>query len=131
MVLLYVLVLLLLGGATLLVQRRARNLERRYTRSAAEADTLLRKTATKGGNSSRPDPYRAAKEHLELGLLVQKRDAIEAFFESVKGGFDSTWDINIGGTTYDHMVFETDVLADREADAELHTLTLPCRQVRS
>ena len=64
-------------------------------------------------------------------ISASDRDAIEAFFESVKGGFDSTWDITIGGTTHEHMVFETDVLADREADAELHTLTLPCRQVRS
>jgi hypothetical protein len=88
MVLLYVLVLLLLGGATLLVQRRARKLEKRYTRAAAQADKLLRKTVTKGGNTSRPDPYRAAKEHLELGLLVQKRDAIEERYTAWQGRAD-------------------------------------------
>ena len=55
--------------------------------------------------------------------------ALRTFFDSVKGGFDSTWDITLGGVTYDNMTFETDVFEARETEPGIYALSLPCRQI--
>jgi hypothetical protein len=78
MILVYLLVLLLLGGVSLWFRRRAKRLEKKFMRTASQADTLLRQNSLRGGTTNRPDPYQAARKQLELGLIVQKRDAIEA-----------------------------------------------------
>lgn len=60
------------------------------------------------------------------------RDSLQTFFDSVKGGFDKTWDITVGGVLYENMVFETDAFVDREGDTpESWSITLPCRQVKA
>jgi hypothetical protein len=78
MILLYTALLLLLGLASYLIGRRVAFLERKYSRAAVEADRFLRGPIPKEGNSSRPDPYQHAKRQYLLGILVQKRDRLEA-----------------------------------------------------
>ncbi len=78
MLFLYTLVLLLLGVVKFLIDRRAASLERKFARAAREADGLLKAPLVKEGNSSKGDPFQAAKRQYQLGLLVQKRDRLEA-----------------------------------------------------
>jgi hypothetical protein len=52
------------------------------------------------------------------------------FFRTTKGMVDTTWDIQIGGTTYFHMMFDTDRLEVSETRPERYTVRLPCRQWR-
>ena len=63
---------------------------------------------------------------------IQKadRDTLEAFFETMKGGFDHTWDITLGGATYQNMVFDSDVFSCRESSPEYWSIALTCHQVR-
>jgi hypothetical protein len=78
MILLYTALLFVLAVACFLVKRRAAALERKYTRAAVEAEHLAKQTPFKEGNSSRYDPCQYAKRQYQLGLLVQKRDRVEA-----------------------------------------------------
>ena len=77
MLILYTLLLLLLGLAVFLVERRARSLERKYTRVAVESSRLAHEPF-RPGNSNRGDPYQFAKRQYQLGLLTEKRDKLEA-----------------------------------------------------
>src|SRR5262249_19871816 len=70
-------VLFLLATPAFVFRRRARSLEKKYQRVAAESDKLARSPLLKEGNSCRPDPYQTAKRQLQLGLLVQRRDRLE------------------------------------------------------
>jgi len=96
MILLYTLLLFVLVAAKFLINRRVAQLEKKYIRTADEADHLLaeglprdgvrfepltvagvavqKKTAVK---EARPDPAQSAKRQFQLGLLVQKRDRLE------------------------------------------------------
>ena len=58
------------------------------------------------------------------------KDTITAFFDSVKGAFDATWTLPIGGVDYDYCVFETDTIQITEAQPEHFNITLALRQVR-
>src|SRR5260370_9496068 len=78
MILIYSSVLLVLGVVKFLIVRHAKALEKKYVRVAKEADTLLKQPSHREGNSSRIDPYVAAKRQYLLGLLAQKRDRVEA-----------------------------------------------------
>jgi hypothetical protein len=78
MILLYTTLIFVLGVATFLIGRRVKSLEKKYARVAKETDGLSKQTAYKDGNSNRLDPCVAAKRQYMLGLLVQKRDRVEA-----------------------------------------------------
>jgi hypothetical protein len=77
MILLYTLLLCALGVALFLVDRKVRSLERKYTRVALEANRLAQEPAHRPGNSNRLDPFLIAKRQYQLGVLAQKRDALE------------------------------------------------------
>lgn len=77
MILLYTLLLVFLGALKLVLDRRVASLERKYSRTAREADNLVREPLYKGGNSNRPDPAQIAKRQYLLGRLVQKRERLE------------------------------------------------------
>lgn len=64
------------------------------------------------------------------GIRKADKDSLQTFFDTVKGGFDHTWDITVSGDLYENMVFETDSFSCRETGPEHWTLSLPCRQVR-
>jgi hypothetical protein len=79
MIFLYSFVLLTLGLAKAVAAWRAGALERRYAKAALAAEKLLRAADAKAGNGRGPaDPAAAAKRQYLLGVLVQKRDALEA-----------------------------------------------------
>jgi hypothetical protein len=78
MILLYSSLVLVLGVIKFLIGRRVKSLEKKYVRVAKEADSLLKQPHYREGNSSRVDPYVAAKRQYMLGLLAQKRDRVEA-----------------------------------------------------
>lgn len=63
---------------------------------------------------------------------VSKTDmlTIRSFFDTMKGGFDHTWDISIGGTVYSNMTFENDEMAAQERPGGAYSFSLPCRQVK-
>jgi hypothetical protein len=71
-------ILLLLNGVKFLFARRATGLERKYARLAKEVNGTLRDALFKEGNSTRHDPCQAAKRHYRLGLLVERKDRLEA-----------------------------------------------------
>jgi hypothetical protein len=90
MIFLYTTLAVLLATAHFLIKRRAAALEKKYARVAKEADTLLRQPSLREGNSSRTDPYQAAKRQYQLGLLAQKRDRVEAKYTAWQGVAERT-----------------------------------------
>ena len=78
MIVLYALGLALLGVATFITGRRARNLERKYVAAAKDAERLSHDLTMRGGNRGQVDPCASARKTYELGRLVQKRDQLEA-----------------------------------------------------
>ena len=85
MIFLYTFLLLLLAAAKLLIDRRAAYLERKFARAAKAADNVTRELTLRGGNYSKPDLGEAAKRYYLLGLLVQKRDRLEAKYDAWEG----------------------------------------------
>lgn len=81
MILLYTSLLLVLGVAAFLIQRRAARLGRKYVLAAAEADKLLQQSFLKQGNAGRCDPFLNAKRQYLLGEVVDKRDQLEARYD--------------------------------------------------
>jgi hypothetical protein len=76
MVILYTSLLALLATVGFLIRRRARTLEKKYTRVLKEANSLLH-GPHKEGNSSRTDPYQSAKRTYQLGQLAQRKEQLE------------------------------------------------------
>ena len=74
MILLYTFVLLLLGALHLLVSRRAKSLEKKFSRLSLAASKLA--NTPRPGNS-RHDACAAAKQQYELGRLILRRDRLE------------------------------------------------------
>ena len=75
----------------------------------------------------------AALERFTLAytdLSAADRDTLQTFFDSVKGTYDSTWDITIGGDTYSYCCFEDDAPQWQERTAESWDVTFKIRQVR-
>jgi hypothetical protein len=64
------------------MDRRVARLERRYASAAQKAANLARELPYKSGQNSQLDPCRIAKRHYLLGLLVQKRDQLEARYHA-------------------------------------------------
>lgn len=56
--------------------------------------------------------------------------AIVSFFEGRKGSFDATWDITIGGTTYEYLAFDSDELACTESTDGLWSIRVTAVQTR-
>jgi len=77
MIVLYTVLLLLLGLAKFLVDRRARGLERRYSKLAIEANRLASEAQCKPANGNRADLFLSAKRHYRLGQVAEKRDRLE------------------------------------------------------
>ncbi len=77
MIVLYLFALIALAVLHALVRFRVSRLEKRFARTAAEADSLLKASQSRGGNN-RPDPYQSVKQQYELALLALKRDHSEA-----------------------------------------------------
>ena len=78
MIFLYSALVFVLVLVRFLVRHRSAALELNYSKVAREADEVFRRSSFKDGNSNRQDPYLAAKKQLQLGLLAQKRDRVEA-----------------------------------------------------
>ncbi len=78
MILFYMLMVLALGSLQSLVKRRAGALGRRHVATATAVQEKLREAAQKPGNGGRADPCQAAVQQIQLALLVQKRDHVEA-----------------------------------------------------
>ena len=78
MIVVYLSVLGLLAVSQVLLRWRAAGLERRYLKLAAQADALVKQTATRGGNTNKPDPAASAKQVYELARMALKRDRVEA-----------------------------------------------------
>jgi hypothetical protein len=78
MIVLYTLLLLVLGITRFMVSRRARSLERRYSKVAAEANRLANEAQYRPGNSNRADLFTSAKRQYRLGQVAEKRDRLEA-----------------------------------------------------
>ncbi|HEY1378069.1 MAG TPA: hypothetical protein VGF55_14810 [Gemmataceae bacterium] len=87
MVLLYTVVLTLLGTAWAVAAWRAGRFERRYAKAALIADKALKAPDPKPGNG-RQDLAATAKRYYHLGLLVQKRDALEENYNAWQGRAD-------------------------------------------
>jgi hypothetical protein len=79
MILIYTFVLIVLGVIGFLINRRVVALEKKYTKTAGEAEkVLLKQTMLRQGNSnSKLDTAESAKRQFQLGQLVQKRDFLE------------------------------------------------------
>jgi hypothetical protein len=78
MILLYSSLILVLGLAKFLIDRRVASLEKKYIRVAKDADALVKQSTFRDGNNSRIDPYVTAKRQYQIGVLAQKRDRVEA-----------------------------------------------------
>jgi hypothetical protein len=77
MILLYTLLLFVLGSIKLVVGRRAARLGRNYSVLVEAVQKRLRELNTRPGNG-KADVCQTARAQYELGLLVQKRDRVEA-----------------------------------------------------
>ena len=77
MILLYTVVLLVLGLAHWMVERRASALGRAYAALAEKVLKLIQGAPRKAGNGGY-DPCAVAKQQFELGRLVTQRDRAEA-----------------------------------------------------
>jgi hypothetical protein len=82
MMLLFNLTLLVLSCVQKLFACRAARLERKFARLAHEVNSLARDRVFKEGNSTRFDPFQAAKRQYLLGALVQKQDRLEAKYDT-------------------------------------------------
>jgi hypothetical protein len=82
MILLYALALLVLGCGAFVTGRRARSIERKFVRAAAQADKLAKEMSYRGGTNNLPDQFAAARRQFELGRLVQARDRLEEKYDA-------------------------------------------------
>ncbi len=78
MIVIYTALLFVLSVILFLVKRRVARLEKKLSRATAEAKEALRLPLAKEGNSNKTDPYETARRQYLLGVLVQKRDRVEA-----------------------------------------------------
>lgn len=78
MIILYLSLLFALIATRWVMLTRARALEKKYSRIAAQAKMMSHRPQHKAGNSSKPrDHYQVARQQYELGQLVAKRDRVE------------------------------------------------------
>jgi len=55
---------------------------------------------------------------------------VEEFFRSMKGRYDTTWDVTVGGTLYSNMMFDQDEIAWTFTKPMLASAQIRCRQWR-
>lgn len=68
---------------------------------------------------------------LQLGGITEsERQDIFDFFDDVKGDFDATWDISLGGTTYQYLAFADPELTSVEGPDGLIAMVVNIVQVR-
>ncbi len=82
MIFLYTLLVGFLGLAKFVTNRRARQLEKKYARTARAVDELARQTPCRDSTNSKSDACQLAKRQYLLGQLAQKRDRLEARHEA-------------------------------------------------
>jgi hypothetical protein len=82
MILIYTFLLIVLGIIGFLINRRVAALEKKYSRTAEEADKLLLKSTLRGGTNSKLETAETAKRQFVLGQLMHKRDSLEAKYAS-------------------------------------------------
>jgi hypothetical protein len=85
MIVLYSALLLVLTVSLFFVKRRAATLERRHARFAREAAQFAKEPTGKEAGYYKHDPCQNAKRQYLLGLLVQKRDRVEARYTAWQG----------------------------------------------
>jgi len=88
MIVVYVSLLVLLGVARFLIQRRATSLEGKYAAVLKQTNALLREPLPREGNSGKTDAYQTAKRHYQLGALAQKKEVLEARHAAWQGRAD-------------------------------------------
>ena len=96
MIFLYTSLIVLATLIQFFIKRRVASLEKKYSRVAKEADSLVRQSNQRDGNSNRADPYVYAKRQLLLGQLAQKRDRVEAKYTRWQGIAERTAKLVIG-----------------------------------
>lgn len=68
---------------------------------------------------------------LELnGLTGAERDSIISFYETMKGGFDATWDLTLAGTLYSYLCFAEDSITVTEGIDRTWSMSIPIIQTR-
>jgi hypothetical protein len=77
MIVLYTTFLLVLGVVHLLMLRRAKSLEKKFSRVSLATTRLANQPLLRHGNSGRAELCLAAKQQFDLGRLVHQRDRIE------------------------------------------------------
>lgn len=77
-------------------------------------------------------PIHAGREswRLQYRLKTSDKDHLAAFFDSVKGSFDHSWDFTFEGTTYTGCYFESDSFAATERHPGRWTVSVEIRRVR-
>jgi hypothetical protein len=88
MILLYTLLVALLVMAKVLVDRRVRRIEAKYTKIATEAAKLANEPLYRPGNSNRSDPLQIAKRQYQLGVLAAAEERLEARHDVWQGTAD-------------------------------------------
>lgn len=78
MIAVYSVLLVLLNVVKFLIYRRARTLEKKYTRLSLATRKLAERPNGRQGNSNRHDVFTHARQQFELGKLVHRRDRVEA-----------------------------------------------------
>jgi hypothetical protein len=64
------------------------------------------------------------------GMTAAERTSIVSFYETMKGGFDSTWDLTLAGTLYSYLCFADEPLVAVEGVDRTWSITLAIQQVR-
>lgn len=68
---------------------------------------------------------------LNLRLRPADMTAVQDFFDTVKGAYDSTWTFPFDGTNYTNMVFESDDLVrERKTAANIYYASVKVRQCK-
>ena len=76
----------------------------------------------------------AGRQRLTLafeGLRKADADLIRTFHSTVKGAFDTTWDITVDGVTIGNLAAESDDLEVTETSLGRYSVRLACRQVKT
>lgn len=58
------------------------------------------------------------------------KNTIVTFLDSIKGSYDATWTMPIGGVDYDFCVLEADTIQITESTPEYFSISLALHQVR-
>lgn len=96
----------------------------RSTRLATKVLEFTNFTEQRWRTGNRLESFTLSFSEIVLADMLTLR----TFFDARKGGFDTTWDITIGGTTYPSMMFIDDTFEATEG-AGSYSVQLRVRQV--